>query len=104
MTNRVRGLACLFFAVHFAASVYVVLTSIGANMTILETGPQLSPNPLLELAAEVLPFPTLPIDLSLPGNVSRFVPWWTPLMVNSLLWVGTALLLSSRRVRHPRAA
>ena len=104
MSTRVRGLVFLFFVAHFAASVYVVLTSIGANMAFLETGPQIAPNPLLELAAEVLPFPTLPIALSLPSGVSRLVPWWAPLMVNSVFWAGTAFFLTSKRVGHARAA
>ena len=104
MSTRVRGLGCLFLVAHFGASVYVVLTSFGANMAFPEAGPPVPPNRLLELAAELLPFPVLSIALSLPSTVSRFVPWWTPLMVNSLLWTGIALLLTSKRVRHPRAA
>ncbi len=104
MSTRVRSLACLFFVAHFAASVYLVLTSFGANTAFAETGPQVAPNRWLELGAEVLPFPIVPIALSLPIDVSRFVPWWIPLIVNSLLWVSVALLLRSKRVRHPRAA
>ena len=102
MSTRVCGLACLFFVAHFAASVYLFLTGMG-GLAFPETAPPLPPNRLLELAESVLTFPILPIALSVP-NISRFVPWWTPLMVNSLLWVGIALLLMSKRVRHPRAA
>ena len=104
MSTRVRGLACLFFLAHFAASVYVVLTGFGADMAFPETGPPLPPNHLLHLAETVLTFPILPIALWHPSGASRFIPWWTPLMVNSLLWVGIALLLASKRVRHARAA
>jgi hypothetical protein len=104
MSTRVRSLACLFFLAHFAASVYVVLTGFGAGMAFSETGPPLPPNHLLQLAERVLTFPSLPIALSLPSAASRFMPLWMPLMVNSLLWVGIALLLASKRVRHARAA
>jgi hypothetical protein len=104
MSTRVRSLACLFFLAHFAASVYVVLTGFGADMAFPETGPPLPPNHLLQLAERVLTFPILPIALSLPSAASLFIPWWAPLMVNSLLWVGIVLLLASKRVRHARAA
>jgi hypothetical protein len=103
MSTRVRGLACLAFVAHFVASVLLFVASIG-SMAFLESGPQPPPNHLLELAERVLTFPILPIALSLPSAASRFIPWWTPLMVNSLLWVGIALLLASNRVRRPRAA
>ena len=103
MSARVRGLACLFFLAHFAASVYVVLTRFG-GMAFSETEPPLPPNHLLELSERVLTFPIFPIALSLPSAASRFIPLWALLMVNSLLWVGIALLLASKRVRHARAA
>ena len=104
MSTRVRTLACLFFAAHFAASVYLVLTSIGADMAFTETGPQVAPNPLLELAESVLTFPILSIAAFLPSAVSQFTPLWTPLIVNSLLWSASVLLLTSKRVRSLRAA
>jgi hypothetical protein len=104
MSTRVRSLACLFFLAHFAASVYVVLTSFGEGMAFSETGPPLPPNHLLHLAERVLTFPILPIALSLPSAASRFIPLSALLIVNSLLWVGIALLLASKRVRHARAA
>lgn len=104
MSTRVRALACLFFVAHFAASLYLVLTSFGANMAFTETGPQHAPNSALELAEKVLTFPILSIVLALPTTVSQFIPLWAPLMVNSLLWSGAVLLLASKRVRHLRAA
>jgi len=104
MSTRARSLACLFFLAHFAASVYVVLTGFGADMAFPETGPPLPRNHLLQLAERVLTFPMLPIALSLPSSASRFIPWWAPLMVNSLLWAGIAVLLASKRVRHAGAA
>ncbi len=104
MSTRVRSLACMFFVAHFVASVYVVLNVFGASVAFFETGPTPGPSRLLELAEQVLTFPILPIAPSLPSAVSRFVPWWTPFMVNSLLWVSIILLLTSKRVRHPRAA
>jgi hypothetical protein len=103
MSTRVRTLACLFFVAHFAASVYLVLTSIGA-MAFTETGPQVTPNPMLELAERVLTFPILSIAASLPSAVSQFIPLWAPLIVNSLFWSGVVLLLASKRVRYLRAA
>ena len=103
MSTRVRGLAFLFFVAHFAASVYVVLTGFGA-MAFSETRPPLPPNQFLQLAERVLTFPVFPIVLSLPSAASRFIPLWAPLMVNSALWAGTALLLASKRIRHARAA
>ena len=104
MWTRVRSFACLFFVAHFAASVYLVLTSIGANMAFTETGPQLTPNPVLELAERVLTFPILPIAVALPSAISRFIPLWAPMIVNSLLWSGAVLFLASKRVRYLRAA
>lgn len=104
MSTRVRSLACLFFLAHFGASVYVVLTGFAAGMAFPETGPPLPPNQFLQLAERVLTFPILPIALSLPTAASSFLPLWAPLMANSLLWVGIALLLASKRVRHARAA
>ena len=104
MSTRVRSLACLFFLAHFAASVYVVLTGFGAGMAFSETRPPLPPNHLLQLSERVLTFPILPIVLSLPSAVSQFIPLVGALMVNSLLWVGIALLLASKRVRYERAA
>jgi hypothetical protein len=94
----------LFFVAHFVASVYVVLNVFGASVAFFETGPTPGPSRLLELAEQVLTFPILPIAASLPSAVSRFVPWWTRLMVNSLLWAGIVLFLASERFRHPRAA
>ena len=104
MSTRVQTLACLFFVAHFAASVYLVLTNIGANMAFIETGPQVTPNPMLELAERVLTFPILSIAASLPSAVSQFIPLWAPLIVNSLFWSGVVLLLASKRVRYLRAA
>jgi len=104
MSTRVRTLACLFFVAHFAASFYLVLTSIAANFAFTETGPQVAPNPVLELAERLLTFPILSIVASLPGAVSRFTPLWAPLIVNCLLWSGVVLLLASKRVRSLRAA
>jgi hypothetical protein len=104
VSTRVRSLACLFFVAHFVASVYVVLNVFGASVAFFETGPTPGPSRLLEVAEQVLTFPILPIVPSLPSAVSRFVPWWTPFMVNSLLWVGIVLLLTSKCVRRPRAA
>ena len=104
MSTRALGLAFLFFVAHFAASVYVFLANFGAHVYFSETAPPVAPNPLLELAAEVLTYPIVPIVLSLPSNVSRFIPLSGALIANSLLWVGIALFLTSKRVRHPRAA
>ena len=104
MSTRVRSFACSFFVAHFVASVYLVLTSIGANMAFTETGPQPTPNPLLELAERVLTLPILPIAVALPSAISRFIPLWAPLILNSLLWSGVVLLLASKRVRYLRAA
>ena len=103
MSTRVRSLACLLFLAHFAASVYVVLNGLG-GLAFPETGSPLPPNQSLRLAERVLTFPVLPIVLSLPSAVSQFIPLVGALMVNSLLWVGIALLLASKRVRHARAA
>jgi hypothetical protein len=104
MSTRVRGLACLFFLAHFAASVYVVLTDFGAAVAFPEIGPPLPPNHLMQLSERVLTFPVLPIALSLPSAASQFIPLMGALMVNSLLWVGIALFLASKGVRHARAA
>jgi hypothetical protein len=104
MSTRVRILACLFFLAHFVASVYLVLTSIGANMAFTEAGPQITPKPLLEIGEKVLTFPILSIAVSLPSAVSPFIPLWAPLIANSLLWSGIILLLASKRARYLRAA
>ena len=73
-------------------------------MVFTETGPQVTPNPMLELAERVLTFPILSIAASLPSAVSQFIPLWAPLIVNSLFWSGVVLLLASKRVRYLRAA
>lgn len=102
MRKRARGLAFPFFVAHFAASVYFVLSSMG-GLAFVESGPHVTSSRLVELGAQVLPFPVLPI-LSLPGGDSLFVPLWAALMVNSLLWTGIASFIVSTRGRHSRAA
>jgi len=73
-------------------------------MAFTETGPQVTPNPVLELAERVLTFPILLIAASLPSAMSQFIPLWAPLIVNSLFWSAVVLLLAQKRVRHARAA
>ena len=85
--------------VNRAARFYIDM----GGLAFVESGPHVTSSRLVELGAQVLPFPVLPI-LSLPGGDSLFVPLWAALMVNSLLWTGIASFIVSTRGRHSRAA